>query len=153
MLRLFWIGWLFHLKSLMHSLFFVLISVLQPVIFASLAYFMFRAGAEPRDTAARLARRDRDGDLVGHDGRRGRLSIQRQRWLGVLELLVAAPTPFWAVLLPITIASSAIRMYSLVLDAALGQASSSGSRSTWSSRSSSRSRSRRRSPRSACSDS
>ena len=41
-------------------------------------------------------------------------SIQRQRWLGVLELLVAAPTPFWAVLLPITIASSAIGIYSLV---------------------------------------
>ena len=44
MLRLFWIGWLFHLKSLMHSLFFVLISVLQPVIFASIAFFMVENG-------------------------------------------------------------------------------------------------------------
>jgi ABC-2 type transport system permease protein len=43
-LRLFWIGWLFHLKSLMHSLFFVLISVLQPVIFASIAFFMVENG-------------------------------------------------------------------------------------------------------------
>ena len=41
-------------------------------------------------------------------------AIQRQRWAGVLELLVAAPTPFWAVLLPITIATSTIGIYALV---------------------------------------
>ncbi|MFV1134919.1 hypothetical protein QML35_27265, partial [Klebsiella pneumoniae] len=40
-------------------------------------------------------------------------AIQRQRWAGVLELLVAAPTPFWAVLLPITIATSTIGIYAL----------------------------------------
>ena len=32
----------------------------------------------------------------------------------MLELLVAAPTPFWAVLLPITIATSTIGIYALV---------------------------------------
>ena len=41
-------------------------------------------------------------------------AIQRQRWAGVLELLVAAPTPFWAVLLPITIATSTTGIYALV---------------------------------------
>ena len=29
-------GWLFHMKTLTNSLFFVLVSVLQPVIFASI---------------------------------------------------------------------------------------------------------------------
>ena len=42
--RLFWAGWLFHLKSLTNSLFFLLVSVLQPVIFASIAFFMVESG-------------------------------------------------------------------------------------------------------------
>ena len=42
--RLFWIGWLFHLKGLTNSLFFVLVSVLQPIIFASIAFFMVESG-------------------------------------------------------------------------------------------------------------
>ena len=42
--RLFWIGWLFHLKGLTNSLFFVLVSVLQPIIFASIAFFMVETG-------------------------------------------------------------------------------------------------------------
>ena len=42
--RLFAIGWLFHLKTLTTSLFFVLVSVLQPVIFASIAFFMVESG-------------------------------------------------------------------------------------------------------------
>ena len=43
--RLFWRGWAFHLKGLTNSLFFVLVSVLQPVIFASIAFFMFESGS------------------------------------------------------------------------------------------------------------
>ena len=42
--RLFAIGWLFHLKGLTNSLFFVLVSVLQPIIFASIAFFMVESG-------------------------------------------------------------------------------------------------------------
>ena len=40
MLRLFAVGWLFHLKGLTQSGFFVLIAAVQPVIFASIAFFM-----------------------------------------------------------------------------------------------------------------
>ena len=43
--RLFWMGWLFHLKTLTNSLFFVLVSVLQPIIFASIAFFMVESGS------------------------------------------------------------------------------------------------------------
>ena len=42
--RLFLIGWLFHLKGLTNSMFFLLVSVLQPVIFASIAFFMVGTG-------------------------------------------------------------------------------------------------------------
>jgi hypothetical protein len=45
MVRLFAVGWLFHLKGLTQSGFFVLIAVVQPVIFASIAFFMFESGS------------------------------------------------------------------------------------------------------------
>lgn len=40
--------------------------------------------------------------------------VQRERWAGTLELVVAAPTPFSLVLLPITAAMSVIGLYSVV---------------------------------------
>ena len=55
--RLFWIGWLFHVKGLTNSLFFLLVSVMQPIIFASIAFFMFeRASARARCSTPRSAR-------------------------------------------------------------------------------------------------
>jgi ABC-2 type transport system permease protein len=39
--------------------------------------------------------------------------MQRERWHGTLELLVAAPTHFALVLLPVTIAMSTIGLYSM----------------------------------------
>jgi ABC-2 type transport system permease protein len=42
--RLLVAGWAFHLKSLSLSTFFILTSAIQPVIFASIAFYMFRAG-------------------------------------------------------------------------------------------------------------
>jgi ABC-2 type transport system permease protein len=41
-------------------------------------------------------------------------AMQRERWHGTLELLVAAPTHFALVLLPITIAMSTMGLYSMV---------------------------------------
>ena len=40
-------------------------------------------------------------------------ALQRERWHGTLELLVAAPAPFALVLLPMTIAMSTIGLYSM----------------------------------------
>ena len=93
--RLFWIGWLFHLKNLSNSMFFVLISVLQPVIFATIAFFMFASG-QPTGTLLYAALGAGlmgiwSATLFGSGG-----AIQWQRWQGTLELLVAAPPPFLA---------------------------------------------------------
>jgi ABC-2 type transport system permease protein len=41
-------------------------------------------------------------------------ALQFRRRIGILELLVAAPVPFWAILAPITIAISALGIYALV---------------------------------------
>ena len=110
--RLFGIGWVFHLKSLTHSLFFVLVSVLQPVIFASIAFFMFESGSQT-GTLLYLALGAGlmgiwSATLFGSGG-----AIQWQRWQGTLELMVGAPPPLLALLLPLTVATATIGIYSV----------------------------------------
>jgi ABC-2 type transport system permease protein len=113
MLRLFGVGWLFHLKSLTNSLFFVLISVLQPIIFASIAFFMVESGNRSGTLLYVALGAGLMGiwsaTLFGSGG-----AIQWQRWQGTLELLVAAPSPFIMSLLPLTVATSSIGLYSIV---------------------------------------
>jgi ABC-2 type transport system permease protein len=112
-LRLLGIGWLFHLKNLTNSLFFVLISVLQPVIFATIAFFMFRAG----DRTGGLLYAALGAGLMGIwsstlFGSGG--AIQWQRWQGTLEIVVAAPARFLWVMLPLTVSTASIGLYSIV---------------------------------------
>jgi len=45
--RLLWTGWLFGMKTNLLSSFMLLMTFLQPVIFASIAFFMFKAGHRP----------------------------------------------------------------------------------------------------------
>jgi ABC-2 type transport system permease protein len=112
-LRLLGVGWLFHLKSLTNSMFFVLISVLQPIIFASIAFLMVENG-NASGTLLYVALGAGlmgiwSSTLFGSGG-----AIQWQRWQGTLELLVAAPAPFVFCLLPLTVATSSIGLYSIV---------------------------------------
>ncbi len=119
-LRLFWIGWLFHLKNLTNSMFFVLVSVLQPVIFASIAFFMFESGNRTGTLLYAALGAGLMGiwsaTLFGSGG-----AIQWQRWQGTLEILVGAPPPFLATLLPLTIATATIGIYSVVGTLAWGR--------------------------------
>jgi ABC-2 type transport system permease protein len=111
--RLFRIGWLFHLKALTHSLFFVLISILQPIIFASIAFFMFESGSASGTLLYAALGAGLMGiwssTLFGSGG-----AIQWQRWQGTLELLIGAPPPFIMTLLPLTVATSTLGLYSIV---------------------------------------
>ncbi len=113
-------GWRFHLKSLSQSTFFILTSSIQPVIFASIAFFMFRGGRQPAppeaSEAATLLYAAIGAGLMGIwsatlFGSGG--AIQWQRYQGTLELLVAAPVPFVLVLVPLTLATATIGVYSL----------------------------------------
>jgi ABC-2 type transport system permease protein len=83
-----------------------------PVLYATIAFYMFGAESEPTVllTAALGATVMAIWSSVttGAGG-----AIEIQRWLGTLELLVAAPVPFIAVLAPITIATAAIGVYAL----------------------------------------
>ena len=111
--RLFWRGWLFHLKGLTNSLFFVLVSVLQPVIFASIAFFMVESGNQSGTLLYVALGAGLMGiwsaTLFGSGG-----AIQWQRWQGTLELMVGAPPPFVAIIFPLTVATSTIGVYSVV---------------------------------------
>lgn len=110
--RLLYTGWVFHLKSLTLSGFFILTSVLQPVIFASIAYLMFRAGARPGSLLYVAIGAGMMGiwssTLFGSGG-----AIQWQRWQGTLEYCIAVPPAFIWVILPLTIATATIGLYSL----------------------------------------
>ena len=47
LLRLVWVGVWMNVKLLSVNRFFVMTSVVQPVIFATIAFFLFRAGQRP----------------------------------------------------------------------------------------------------------
>ncbi len=112
LLRVCVVGGVLHFKMLSRAPMDVMSAAVWPLVYATLAYLMFRAGGTPETLlVASLGAAIMGIWSVTTVGAAD--AIQRQRWHGVLELLVAAPTPFWAVLLPITIATSAIGVYSL----------------------------------------
>ncbi|HEV3486960.1 MAG TPA: ABC transporter permease, partial [Vicinamibacterales bacterium] len=118
-LRLIYAGWLFYVKNLTMSSFYVLVSTISPVIFASMAYFMFKAGARPGSLlyvslgAAMMG--IWSSTLFGSGG-----AIQWQRWQGVLEYSIASPPPFILVISPLTLATATAGLYSLVATLAWG---------------------------------
>jgi ABC-2 type transport system permease protein len=90
----------------------VVVITFWPIVYATIAYYMFGADSDPAVllTASLGATVMAIWSSVAFSSG-GAIEIQRR--LGVLELLVAAPVPFGAVLAPITIASSAIGIYAL----------------------------------------
>ena len=111
-LRLIRAGFVVNVKMLATSKFFMLIAVVQPVIFATIAYYMFRSGG-------------RDGTLLYASLGAGMMGvwsttlfasggmIQWQRWQGTLELGVASPTNLTLVYLPFSLANSFTGAYAL----------------------------------------
>jgi ABC-2 type transport system permease protein len=103
-------GFGLHFKMMSRSPFELWIVLASPVIFATMAHFLFVEGGTHMLVAALAS------GVMGiwsATVTMGSGALQRQRRLGMLELLVAAPVPFWSVLLPITVAISAIGVYSL----------------------------------------
>ncbi len=100
------------MKNLTLSSFYILTSVLQPIIFASVAYFMFEAGARQGTLLYVALGAGMMGiwssTLFGSGG-----AIQWQRWQGVLEYSIAVPPPLLLIIVPLTIATASIGLYSL----------------------------------------
>ena len=111
-LRVLTIGWLLQLKMLMRSSFDGLLGLLWPLFFATIAFFMFRAGRDP----ATLLYAALGASVMGvwsQTSVSASSALQRERWQGTLELVVGTPTHFAFVLLPITIAMATMGIYSM----------------------------------------
>ncbi len=105
-------GFLINLKMLGTSSFFLLTSVVQPIIFATVAFYMYRSG----DRAGTLLYAALGAGMMGVwsttlFGSGG--MIQWQRWQGTLELGVGAPPSMALVYLPFSIANAFTGMYAL----------------------------------------
>ena len=112
-LRLLGLGWLFQMKMLMRSSFDSVLGVIYPLFFATIAFFMFRAGDDPKPLLYASLGAAVMG-IWGATSTSAGNALARQRWHGTLELLVAAPAHFALVLLPVTIAMASIGIYSMV---------------------------------------
>ena len=110
--RLFWISWLFNVKQLTRSGLFVFTSVIEPLIMATLAYYLFQAGRQPGSLLYSALAAGLMGvwtsTLFGSGG-----VVSWQRWQGTLESVVVSPPPFISVLFPLTVATASIGFYSL----------------------------------------
>jgi ABC-2 type transport system permease protein len=105
-------GFVMNLKMLGTSSFFLLTSTVQPVIFATIAYYMFLSGGRPGTLLYAALGAGMMGvwstTLFGSGG-----MIQWQRWQGTLELGVGAPPSMALVYLPFSLANAFTGMYSL----------------------------------------
>ncbi|MFN0154615.1 MAG: ABC transporter permease [Gaiella sp.] len=112
-LRVVAVGLELHFKILSRSPFDLWIVLATPLIFSTLAYFLFTTDGDPGALfVAALA--SAVMGIWSSTTAAGAGALRRQRRLGVLELLVASPAPFGAVVLPITLALSTIGIYSFV---------------------------------------
>jgi ABC-2 type transport system permease protein len=112
-LRVVVMGCLFQFKMTSQSSFFILTSTIQPVIFASIAFYLFRAGGHPGSLLYAALGAGLMGiwstTLFGCGG-----AIGWQRYQGTLETLVVAPAPLPAVLLGITLSTASTGVYAMV---------------------------------------
>lgn len=113
MIRAFLSGMRIHLVMFSRNPFDLSGVALWPILYASIAYYLLDAKNDPRlllsaslGAAVMLMW---SLVVIGSAG-----ALEQQRWLGTLELLVAAPVPFAVVIAPITVASGAVGTYSLL---------------------------------------
>jgi ABC-2 type transport system permease protein len=103
------VGWLTHVKMYSRSAFEGLLQVLYPLFFATVAFFMFAPEALLYASLGAAVM-----GVWGATSTSAASAMQRERWHGTLELLVASPVHFAAVLLPVTLAVATMGLYSLV---------------------------------------
>jgi ABC-2 type transport system permease protein len=112
-LRFVFVSWKLQFKMIMRSPFDGIGNVIYPLFFATTAFFVFKAGSSPRTLiyaslgAAVMGMWSSVSTSAGS-------AMQRERWWGTLELLVAAPRHFSLVLFPSTLGLASVGIYNLV---------------------------------------
>jgi len=114
--------WAFTMKIFLISDFFILTAIVQPIIFATIAFFLFEIGGEAAGRQTLLFAALGTGmmgvwstTLFGGGG-----AIAWQRWEGTLELLVSAPRRYDLTLLGQTLATTTFGFYSMIATLAWG---------------------------------
>jgi ABC-2 type transport system permease protein len=111
-LRFVFVSWKLQFKMIMRSPFDGIGNVIYPLFFATTAFFVFKAGSSPRTLiyaslgAAVMGMWSSVSTSAGS-------AMQRERWWGTLELLVAAPRHFSLVLFPSTLGLATVGIYNL----------------------------------------
>jgi ABC-2 type transport system permease protein len=106
-------AWWLQVKQFTTGSLFILTAVLQPVVFATIAFLMFHDAAD-RESPAYVAL---GAGLLGMWGATlfgSGAAITRHRFMGTLEGLVASPMPLVLVIAPITVASASLGLYSML---------------------------------------
>jgi ABC-2 type transport system permease protein len=112
LLRTMAVGWALHFKQESRNPFFLWIVVCTPLIYATMMYFLFRGGTQRDELVAAAVGTGMMG-IWSLTTTAAAAALAQRRRSGLLELLVAAPLPFWAVLAPISIAIAALGVYAL----------------------------------------
>jgi ABC-2 type transport system permease protein len=89
------------------------LGMVWPLFFATVAFLMYGAGGDD----ATLLYAGVGASVMGvwsSVSTSGSNAVQRERWQGTLELLVAAPVPLPLVMLPVTTAMATVGLYSMV---------------------------------------
>jgi len=119
-IRAFCTGFWLHLKQFTRNAFDVTGSLLWPVVYASIAYYLLNAKHDPKlllsSSLGAAVMLMWSVVIVGSSN-----ALENQRWLGTLELLVGAPMPFAVTIASITVASGAVGVYSLGATLAWGR--------------------------------
>ena len=103
----------FHLKATLKSTSTVSYLILIPIVYATIAFFMYRAGAA-EEAVLWIALAAGIMGLWSTTLAGSGMALQRERWSGTLEILFATPPPFAAILLGVALSTSAAGLYSLV---------------------------------------
>jgi ABC-2 type transport system permease protein len=89
------------------------LGIVYPLFFATTAFLVYRQNDDP----SALVYAGLGAAVMGTwsaIATSASSALQRERWTGTLELLVASPTPFALLLVPVTTAMATIGLYSLV---------------------------------------
>ena len=103
----------FHLKSNLKSTSTVVFLIAIPLVYATIAFFMYEGGAN-EEAVLWIALAAGIMGLWSSTLAGAGMALQRERWSGTLEVLFTTPPPFAAVLLGVALATSAAGLYSLV---------------------------------------
>jgi len=115
-----WTGFRMHFKMLSRSAFELSVTAIWPLVYASIAYFLYRHGTKGPSSLFYASIGATVMVIWSNVSVGAGNAIQRQRRLGLLEILVASPTPFVVTLVPIALATAAVGVYSFVATIAWG---------------------------------